>query len=68
MPESPQFFYQRVNGNLVCKKVFDAASAKELRRQGFKLSAELWPAVATAKVEPAEPTAEPEASSVAWHV
>jgi hypothetical protein len=52
MPEFPQFFYQRVNGSLVCKKVFDAASAEELRRQGFKLSAELWPAVATAKVEP----------------
>jgi hypothetical protein len=57
MPEVPQFLYQRVNGILVCKKVFDAASAEELRRQGFKLSAELWLAVATVKVEPAEPAA-----------
>lgn len=39
----PQFFYRRVNGNLLCKKVFDVDSANELRQQGFKLSAELWP-------------------------
>ena len=52
MPEFPQFFYRHVNGILVCKKVSDAASAEELRRQGFKLSAELWPVVAMAKVEP----------------
>jgi hypothetical protein len=50
MPEFPQFFYRRVNGNLVCKKTFDAASSEELRRQGFKFSAELWPAVATGSI------------------
>ncbi len=45
MPEFPQFLYRHVNGSLVCKKVFDVDSAEQLRRQGFKLSAELWPAV-----------------------
>ncbi len=52
MPEFPQFLYRRVNGSLVCKKVFDVDSAEQLRRQGFKLSAELWPAVATVEMEP----------------